>query len=188
MIESDRLFLRPFCEEDRELICRIYSDEDILYYTPYDIMSEKEAEDHLRRVIQDWRSDSAMSMEMAGLEKKTGEKIGRTHILIDPETDTGMIGWFLLKDYWGKHYATEITRTLIDYCFHILNLQRVNAVCNPGNIASWKVLEHCGMRREAYLRQKCRYRKYGQDYWADELEYAILASEWLTDVGCKLEK
>ena len=87
----------------------------------------------------------------------------------------------VLVTFHGQHLPAALS-------LHILNLHRVNAVCNPGNIASWKVLEHCGMRREAYLRQKCRYRKHGQDYWADELEYAILASEWLTDVGCKLEK
>ena len=71
----------------------------------------------------------------------------------------------------------EMTEALIDYCFDVFGLHRVNAVCNPENTASWHVLEKCGMTREAYLRKKCRYEKQGVVSWEDELEYAILASE-----------
>ena len=106
------------------------------------------------------------------------EKIGRCHILIDPETDTGMIGWFLRKEFWGQQFAMESGEALIRYCFDELGLHRVNAFCHPGNLASRKVLERCGLRQEAWFRQKCRYVKDGISRWEDELEYAVLASEW----------
>lgn len=178
MIETERLILRPFGYGDLELIYRLYSDGEILRYTPFDRMSRQEADAHLQTVIRDWNTNPRLSYEMAVIQKETGEKIGRAHILIDPDTDTGMIGGLLLQEHWGRHYANEMAEALIRYCFLELRLHRVNAVCNPENIASWKMLERVGMRREAYMKQKCRYVKNGDVSWHDELEYAMLASEF----------
>ena len=83
----------------------------------------------------------------------------------------------MLKKEWGKGYATEMTEALLDYSFDVLKVHRVNALCNPKNEKSWKVLEKCGLRREAHFREKCRYTKNGEHFWQDELQYAILSSE-----------
>ena len=176
-LETERLLLRPFANEDLDLICRIYSDEEILRFTPFDTMDREQAKAHLQQVMRDWQAEPRLSYEMAVLLKESGEMIGRAHILIDPETDTGMIGGLLLQQYWGNHYATEFAKALIHCCFDELGLHRVNAVCNPENIGSTTLLEACGLRREAWLREKCRYIKNGVVSWHDELEYAILAAE-----------
>jgi RimJ/RimL family protein N-acetyltransferase len=178
MIETERLILRPFEADDIDIIFQIYSDSETLHYTPFDPMSREQAEQHLHRIIEEGKHVPCLSYELAVVLKESGEKIGRTHILIDPETDTGMIGWLLLKEHRGKHYAAEMTGVLLSYCFDELGLHRANAVCSPENTASWKVLEKAGMRREALLKQKCRYVKNGVTSWQDELEYAILASEY----------
>ena len=177
MIKTDRLLLRPFEPDDLELICRIYSDEEILRYTPFDPMDEEQAARHLTRVLRDWRQNPCLSQEFAVCLRERDAKIGRAHVLIDPETDTGMIGMFLLQDAQGQGYGTEITKALIRYCFEELHLHRVNAVLSPENTASRKMLEKCGLRREALMLQKCRYVKKGVATWHDELEYAMLAGE-----------
>ena len=179
MIETPSLLLRPFDQSDLDLIYRIYSDDEILRYTPFDPMDREQAERHLNQVMADWQCNPRLSYELAVCLKKSGETIGRAHILIDPETETGMIGMLLIQDFWGNQYATEIAEALIAYSFNDLHLHRVNAVCNPENTASWKLLEKCGLRREALLKEKCRYIKRGTITWHDELEYAILASEYL---------
>ena len=176
-IQTERLILRPFRPDDLELIRRLYCDDEILKYMPLDTMREEDAEMHLARIIREWGQPPRCNYEMAVLLKDTEERIGRAHIEIDRDTDTGMIGWLLTPEHWGRGYATEITRALIDHCFDALRLHRVNAVCNPENEASWHVMEKCGMRREAYYRKKCRYVKHGVSRWEDELEYAILDSE-----------
>lgn len=177
LIRTEHLILRPFEYSDLDLVFLLYSDEEILRYTPFDTMNRIQAEQHLSTVIRDWEADPQLSYEMAVVLKETGDKIGRAHILIDPETDTGMIGGLLIPEHWGKHFAREIAGALIRYCFDTLGLHRVNATCSPENTASWKMLESCGMRREAHYRQKCRYIKNGTESWHDELEYAMLASE-----------
>ena len=177
MIKTERLLLRPFRPEDLDILALIYCDDEVLTYTPFDAMSPSQVRDHLSRIVKDWEQQPPQSLEFVMVRKENGEKIGRCHILIDPETDTGMIGWLLRKEYRGQRYARESGEALIDYCFDVLGLHRVNAVCNPENLASRRVLEHCGLRLEACLRQKCRYVKNGTVSWHDELEYAVLASE-----------
>ncbi len=177
-IETRRMLLRPFRGDDLDLIKALYCDEEILRYAPFDVMSSKQAGEHLARIIRDWDETPLRSLEFAMVQKTDGARLGRSHILIDPETDTGMIGWFLRKECWGNRFAGEAGEALIRCCFDRLGLHRVNALCHPGNRASRKVLERCGLRQEAWFRQKCRYRKNGVTFWEDELEYAILASEW----------
>ena len=98
---------------------------------------------------------------------------------MDYESDTAMIGWLLIQSEWNKGYATEITKSLLEYCFKILKVHRVCALCHPQNIGSWKVLEKCGLRREAHYIKKVKYLSNADSHWEDELEYAILREEFM---------
>ncbi|WP_333648812.1 GNAT family N-acetyltransferase [Lacrimispora sp.] len=177
MIETERLIMRPFHEDDLDIIMGLYSSEEIMRYMPNDVMNVEGAQKHLNNVIRDWEEKPQLNFEMAVILKCNQKKIGRSRIHLDYENDTAMIGWLLLKKDWGKGYATEMTRALIDYSFDVLNVHRVCALCHPENIGSWRVLEKCNMRREAHFIQKCKYIKDGNTIWEDELEYAMLESE-----------
>ena len=183
ILATERLILRPFRSDDLDLIRRLYCDEEVLKYTPFDSIREEDAKEFLARIIREWGQPPRYDYEMAVLRKDTEERIGRAHIETDRAADTGMIGWLLTPEHWGRGYATEITRALIDHCFDSFHLHRVNAVCHPENEASWHVLEKCGMRREAWYRKKCRYVKGGVSRWEDELEYAILDTERLQNAS-----
>ena len=178
VLNTDRLILRPFRRDDLDLIKRLYCNEQVLRYTPFDTLTWPQAERFLEKIAGSWGRPPEYDHELAVVLKETEEPIGRAHIEVDPETDTGMIGWFLAPEHWGQGYAGEMTPALIDCCFNVFRLHRVNAVCNPENTASWRVLEKYGMRREAYFRKKCPYVRGGIIRWEDELEYAILSSEW----------
>ena len=178
MIETKRLLLRPFCEEDEEIIYQIYGDAEIMKHTPFDPLTREGAKKHLQKVLAGWQKEPVLDYELAIIVKETGEKIGRCHMQIDEEMDTAMIGWMLLQKEWGKGYASEMTPALLDYSFDVLKVHRVNALCNPANEKSWRVLEKFGLRREACLREKCRYTKNGRSFWQDELQYAMLSAEY----------
>ena len=177
-IETERLILRPFQEDDLELIYRLYSDETVMKYMPFDLMDLPAAQAHLTHIIQGLQADPLLNYELAVIKKDGQEKTGRCHIQIDPDTDTGMIGWLLPVEDWNKGYATEITEALKDYCFNTLHLHRMNALCNPENQRSRRVLEKCGFRLEAHYIRKARYIKHGISSWEDELEYAMLDTEY----------
>lgn len=84
------------------------------------------------------------------------------------------IGYFLLKDFWGKGYAAEIAARLIDYCFEELKLHKVYASCNASNIQSEKVMFKSGMIKEGVLRKQ----RFKNSQWRDEIRYSIIVDEW----------
>jgi ribosomal-protein-alanine N-acetyltransferase len=65
------------------------------------------------------------------------------------------IGYHLLPSHWGKGYATEASRAMIDWAFQNLDLHRIQADCTDGNIASERVLLKCGFRVEGLWRESC---------------------------------
>ena len=90
------------------------------------------------------------------------------------------LGWVFHRAYHGHGYATEAAEALLRYSFEALPLHRVIATCQPQNVASWRVAEKLGLRREGHFRQ-CLRRLENQ--WWDEYFYALLAEEWFTANG-----
>ena len=146
MIETNRLTLRPISAGDEELYYRLYSDEEILRYSPFDTMDRAAVKRHLQRLLWEWEQPVPANYEYAVVRRQDGIVIGRCHIEPDPETDTAMIGCHLLKAFWRQGYATEICRALMDHAFEHLQVHRVNALCNPENLGSRGMLEACGLR------------------------------------------
>ena len=85
------------------------------------------------------------------------------------------LGWCLDPEQAGRGYATEAVAALIRLCFEDLGLRRVTANCFADNVASWRLMERLGMRREAYTIQDSLHRS-GE--WLDGMAYALLADEW----------
>jgi len=73
-------------------------------------------------------------------EKNADELIGLCALLTNEDRDRE-IGYRFRKKYWGKGYATELTRHLIDFCFSELQLDLVTADVDITNTRSVKVLE-----------------------------------------------
>ena len=179
VLETERLILRPFAdtEEDLKLIYALYSDPEIMRFVPYDLLDRRQAKAHLKRIADEWSLENPKNFEMAVILKAGAVPVGRAHYHLDETADSAMIGGMLLKPWWNGGLAREMALAMIDYCFDELHLHRVTGLCHPDNIASWKMMERCGMRREAYFRQNVRYVKNGQERWEDELAYAILSEE-----------
>ncbi len=84
------------------------------------------------------------------------------------------IGWVFNPKYTNKGYASEAAHAVLKYSFEIMKLHRIVATCQPENIASYRVMEKIGMRKEG-LFKKCI--PQGNEWW-DEYFYAILDEEW----------
>ena len=89
-------------------------------------------------------------------EKDSGRHIGNIKLgPIHPVYLHGDVSYFIgEKDCWGKGIATESVRLVVRYAFLERNLSKVKAGVYAGNIASQKVLEKNGFRREGCLRQE----------------------------------
>jgi ribosomal-protein-alanine N-acetyltransferase len=62
--------------------------------------------------------------------------------------DQAVTGYVLAKDAWGKGYATEAVRAIVDIG-HQLGLARLSALCHPQHRPSLRVLEKCGFTRDS---------------------------------------
>jgi len=90
----------------------------------------------------------------ATFELDTDNYIGGANINQLDETDEIQIGYVIDEVYWGKGYATEMAKHLIDYGFIEINLDNLCAVCDQDHVVSARVLEKAGMK---YLENRHHY-------------------------------
>jgi RimJ/RimL family protein N-acetyltransferase len=109
------------------------------------------------------------------IERKEDRKVIGLVGLMCEDHQQGLMGWALGVDHRGKGYATEAARALIQFAFSELDLHRIYAQTSLVNTASWKVMEHIGMRKEAHFREA----ELRDGKWIDTLIYAILFDEWV---------
>lgn len=85
------------------------------------------------------------------------------------------LGWVLDPVRQGRGLATEAVQELLRLCFDDLGLRRVLAQCFADYLASWRLMERVGMRRETHTLRESLHRSRG---WVDGMAYALLAEEW----------
>jgi ribosomal-protein-alanine N-acetyltransferase len=77
----------------------------------------------------------------------------------------------LLPNFHGKGIIPEAVNTLIDYGFDNLNLHSIEAVIDPENLASEKVLQKCGFIKEAHFKESDFY----EGRFLDKVIYSLLS-------------
>jgi RimJ/RimL family protein N-acetyltransferase len=92
-----------------------------------------------------------------------------------PTGTDGLIGYIVDPRFGGEGIGTATARALLHAAFDGLGLRRVTAAANADNLASVRVLERAGMRRERHARRALWHRELG---WLDEVGYALLDEEW----------
>lgn len=172
MIQSDRLLLRRFCEEDWEDLFCYLSDWNVVRFEPYAPFSAEQCKQEAARRAKD-------EAFWAVCLKENGRLIGNLYFSRQEER-TYELGFVFNASYQGKGYALESALALLRHAFTEWNVRRVIALCNPENEKSWRLLERLGMRREGHLIQNIYFRKdaSGRPIWQDTYEYALLRSEW----------
>ncbi|MBN2238649.1 MAG: GNAT family N-acetyltransferase [Dehalococcoidales bacterium] len=179
MLETERLIIRFFNENDGDDLYEYLSLEEIYRFEPGNPVSREEA--------REMSSERAKGENfLAVVLKETGKLIG--HISLFPSGSeqfaTREIGYIFNPVYQNKGYCTEAVRAVIGYAFSELNSHRIVAFCSPENIPSWRVMEKCGMRQEAFYRKNAYFRKdpNGDPIWFDSCEYAILSDEFVSSL------
>lgn len=98
------LIIRKMREEDLEPLHRLLSDPGVMEYLEPPFTLERTAE-FLEKAMSDAPPVRAV--------EKDGEFIGYV-IWHGYEEDTMELGWVLLPEYWGKGYATALTKQLME--------------------------------------------------------------------------
>lgn len=174
-IETDRLIIRRFSCNDWMDLYEYLSQEQVVKYEPYDVLSDLDCK---REVALRSRNEAFLAVCL----KDNNKLIGNIYFSRqDPkEYANWEIGYVFNPKYYGKGYATESCRAVIDNGFKNLKVRRIVAMCNPDNKSSWKLLERLKMRREGHLLKNIYFKmnEKGEPIWNDTYEYAILIDEW----------
>ena len=84
------------------------------------------------------------------------------------------IGYSLVPNERGKGYCSEAVKIAVDYLFLSKDIERVQAQTDHRNVASQKVLEKVGFKKEGTLRKNF----FTGGEWRDAYVYSILREEW----------
>lgn len=177
ILKSQRLTLRTFKVSDVSNVHHMLLQPESTLFNPSSYSEDKK---ETQKLVNIWRS-----------EAESGQSRKNFTFLIETTIDCIFVGiiaidliklhyknaetWYKLSpEIWGKGYATEALERIIRFGFEDLKLHRIEAGCAVDNIASYKVMEKCGMIREAH-RRKLLPLKSG---WSDNYEYAILEEDY----------
>jgi RimJ/RimL family protein N-acetyltransferase len=170
--------IREFYSPDYATIYGYANDAQITEHLGFGSLAiEPGAKEYVDNAIAASRQTDRLSYKLA-MEIKPHSKIAGSCWLdiMDSYSFNAAIGYFVDKNEWGKGYATEMVQAVLQLAFEKLKLHRVYANCDIGNIASQKVLEKIGFRREGQLREHAL-RAAG---WTDVYSYGLLRQEWET--------
>jgi ribosomal-protein-alanine N-acetyltransferase len=174
MIETARLLIRRFEEEDYPSLFEYFSNPKIYEFEPGEPVTMEEAKE---LTCERCHRDDYWAITLKSTHKLIGHLYFRQ---IEPkEISTWELCYIINPAFHHKGYATESASALLRYAFDQFGIHRVVASCNPKNVASWKVLERIGMRREGKLRKSIFIRRdeNGNPLWTDSLVYGILREE-----------
>ena len=174
ILTTERLTLRPMTMDDAADLFTVFSDPAVVrYWSAEPWTSVAFAESAIARALDGYREQSEVRL---GIElAATGALIGTVNLHhFFPQNRRCELGYALGSPHWGKGYATEALEVALDYGFHELRLNRVEADIDPRNGASAAVLERLGFRKEGYMPE--RWFVHGK--MADTVNYGLLRSYW----------
>jgi RimJ/RimL family protein N-acetyltransferase len=147
IVQTERLCLREFDEDDAAPFYLLGSDPAVLRYTGDPgggLRSVEHALDVLRsRPMADYRTYGYG--RWACVLKANGEVIGFAGLKYLADVQEVDIGYRLLPAYWGQGLATEACRAVLNYGRTRLGLERIIGLVDPKNVASVRVLKKLGL-------------------------------------------
>src|SRR5437868_7408832 len=157
-LETARLLLRRFTEDDVDNLAELDSDPDVMRFINGGRSTPREEieSDVLPGFLGYYERFSGYGF-WAAVEKSSGRFVGWFHFRPAAAADPDEIelGYRLLRSAWGKGYATEGSRALIQKGFAELGVRRVVASTMVVNVASRREMEQAGLRHLRTFHHPC---------------------------------
>ena len=147
-----RLRLREFTEADADAIYALDSDPRVMRFIGDGSPSTRDdAELTIGRVLRRYTEHPGQGAWHAS-RRDDGRFVGWVSLKFAGESPDIEVGYRLVADAWGKGFATELARAMLERGFGLLQLDRIIGVTHPDNHASQRVLAKIGMRDEGWGR------------------------------------
>jgi ribosomal-protein-alanine N-acetyltransferase len=140
---------------------------------PADDLTRASFRRRMKRYSEDQRSDLAYPLFI--FRKSDGVLVGGLTLANVRRgcAQAGSLGYWMGAAYAGKGHMTAAVAAVLPFAFGTLRLHRVEAACIPANVASIRLLEKTGFRREGFARQYLCI----DGIWQDHLLYARLKDD-----------
>lgn len=139
-LESERLYFRNMSEDDFEIISSMLKDSRVMYAWEYDFSDID---------VKNWITTNLERYKTCGLgffiisDKFSGHHVGQAALM--PDKINGKlyyeIGYILNFEFWGKGYATEAARALLNYAKQNYSENEYILEIRPENTRSVRVAE-----------------------------------------------
>lgn len=185
-LETARLLLRPFTPQDFEDLHAFQSLPVAARYR----YTEPRSPEETRELLDGWLRSRGFTADddklVLALEmKETGRVIGEVLLTLrSAEHRQGEIGFILHPDFHGRGLAYEACQPLLKLGFETFGLHRIFGRCDARNLASARLMERLGLRREAELREN----RFVKGAWTSEAVFALLAREWRERIAAGVEQ
>jgi 3-dehydroquinate dehydratase/shikimate dehydrogenase len=147
-IETERLLLRQWKEDDLGPFAELNRDPKVMEYFP-SVLSREESDALAKKCIDliEKNGWGLWAVSCPGVSDFIGF-VGLLEATFDaPFTPAVEIGWRLAAPHWGKGYATEAAKAVLEFAFSELELGEVVSFTAIQNTRSMKVMERIGMTR-----------------------------------------
>ncbi len=142
-LETERLTLRAFREDDVQAFFELSQDPDVMRYVgDRRVPTLQEA----WRAVAGWLGHWALRGygQWAIEERASGRLIGRAGIINPFDWPGPEVGYLLGRDWWGHGYATEAAQAAMDWGFEQLGFTDLLSLIDPANHASIAVATRLG--------------------------------------------
>ena len=146
MLQTERLILRQWTNDDLALFSKISGDSDVMEFYPKPMMEEESYSmgSKIQSLINE-RGWGFWAIEIPNQEKFigfVGLHIPKESLPFSPCVE---VGWRIAKEYWNQGYATEAAKESLRYAFTTLNLNEVVSFTTLVNLRSQAVMQKIGM-------------------------------------------
>jgi RimJ/RimL family protein N-acetyltransferase len=172
-LETERLTLRSFREEDVDVMAQLFANPDFMRFSLGVFTERKHTITFVEKVIG-W-DHAGIPSQFAVVPRDEDAIIGYCGFFHHPEhgIEDVEIGYRLHPDYWNRGLITEAARAVRDHGFRDWKLLRVISLVHPENFPSRRVAEKNGMKVE----NEITFRGF------PTLVYAMTREEWLAERG-----
>jgi [ribosomal protein S5]-alanine N-acetyltransferase len=174
VLHTARLIIRPLALADLDALFPIFSDEEATrYWLPTPWRERANSQQWFARVQA--RHAEQVAMQFVIIERGSNDVVGICLLFkFDLANRRAEVGYAMTRTHWGRGYAGEATRRLLEFGFGELGLRRIEAEVDPRNLGSVKVLSRLGFEQEGLLRERWDMR--GE--LSDSALFGLLQRDW----------
>jgi RimJ/RimL family protein N-acetyltransferase len=174
-IRTKRLLVREFRPSDREALLAIVRDPDQIKHMLLFLDTEEQLDEFLSMAINGASAEPRLQWHFAVEDAASSRYLGSCCLMVEQDSpNSAELGYWFLRDDWGKGYATEASAAMLELGFHRLGFHRVWGKCHVANVASARVMEKLDMIYEGTLREHVWLR----DHFRSSHIYGMLVGEY----------